>query len=600
VINLSYIESEISRIIEIAEADGIEISEERAFDYLICSLFCYNSINYKENWNKLKSQNITDGSRDGGIDFVYFDDDNGKVIIGQNKYSNNCDVNSVCAEIEKITSTIKSLYNGATTEFSRDMKSKVFNALDSLNEENDGNIEVVFSSLSNFDQIKVRDRIRDKNIFSDLIFYDLDDIEKAIEDLQKDLNVVSEFSFDIDKSKNILNYRSDKYEGSVFNISAVSLKSAFDRFETSGLFNLNNIRRYVKAKNVDEAIKSTILNEKDDFWFKNNGLTIACQDYRFDGNTVKMYNFSIVNGGQTTTLISKNLKDNSRDFYVLCKIVKSTEELNNEDTMRFYNEIAETTNSQKPIQPRDLKSNSPEMILLQKILLKRGYFLEIKRGISAPKKFKEKKLKNDDLAQLYYSFVIQKPGTARSNKKSLFSNNSHYKRIFYQQYGKNPEKIDFIVDLIQLNKRVDETIKKFEDGYSKNALNLEEMNVLSNAKLCIIALIGFIYRVVNQDFDVRNQSVENDLDQFEYGYFISNYHGDDIDEKIEDLLYELIVHINDLYETEYDNQRVTSISNFLKTDKMYQQVILEKFIINLRKGKNLDRLIEEYGVLFKR
>lgn len=596
---MSYIESEISRIIEIAEADGIEISEERAFDYLICSLFCYNSINYKENWNKLKSQNITDGSRDGGIDFVYFDDDNGKVIIGQNKYSNNCDVNSVCAEIEKITSTIKSLYNGATTEFSRDMKSKVFNALDSLNEENDGNIEVVFSSLSNFDQIKVRDRIRDKNIFSDLIFSDLDDIEKAIEDLQKDLNVVSEFSFDIDKSKNILNYRSDKYEGSVFNISAVSLKSAFDRFETSGLFNLN-IRRYVKAKNVDEAIKSTILNEKDDFWFKNNGLTIACQDYRFDGNTVKMYNFSIVNGGQTTTLISKNLKDNSRDFYVLCKIVKSTEELNNEDTMRFYNEIAETTNSQKPIQPRDLKSNSPEMILLQKILLKRGYFLEIKRGISAPKKFKEKKLKNDDLAQLYYSFVIQKPGTARSNKKSLFSNNSHYKRIFYQQYGKNPEKIDFIVDLIQLNKRVDETIKKFEDGYSKNALNLEEMNVLSNAKLCIIALIGFIYRVVNQDFDVRNQSVENDLDQFEYGYFISNYHGDDIDEKIEDLLYELIVHINDLYETEYDNQRVTSISNFLKTDKMYQQVILEKFIINLRKGKNLDRLIEEYGVLFKR
>ena len=598
-INLSYIESEISRIIEIAEADGIEISEERAFDYLICSLFCYNSINYKENWNKLKNQNITDGSRDGGIDFVYFDDDNGKVIIGQNKYSNNCDVNSVCAEIEKITSTIKSLYNGATTEFSRDMKSKVFNALDSLNEENDGNIEVVFSSLSNFDQNKVRDRIRDKNIFSDLIFYDLDDIEKAIEDLQKDLNVVSEFSFDIDKSKNILNYRSDKYEGSVFNISAVSLKNAFDRFETSGLFNLN-IRRYVKAKNVDEAIKSTILNEKDDFWFKNNGLTIACQDYRFDGNTVKMYNFSIVNGGQTTTLISKNLKDNSRDFYVLCKIVKSTEELNNEDTMRFYNEIAETTNSQKPIQPRDLKSNSPEMILLQKILLKRGYFLEIKRGISAPKKFKEKKLKNDDLAQLYYSFVIQKPGTARSNKKSLFSNNSHYKRIFYQQYGKNPEKIDFIVDLIQLNKRVDETIKKFEDGYSKNALNLEEMNVLSNAKLCIIALIGFIYRIVNQDFDVRNQSIENDLDQFEYGYFISNYHGDDIDEKIEDLLYELIVHINDLYETEYDNQRVTSISNFLKTDKMYQQVILEKFIINLRKGKNLDRLIEEYGVLFKR
>ncbi len=598
-IDLSYIKSEINKIIELADSRGDEITEERAFDYLICSLFCYNSIDYRENWHNLTNQNITDGSRDGGIDFVYFDDDNGKVIIGQNKYSENCDVNSVCAEIEKIISTIKAIYNGATTEFSRDMKKKVLNVLDRLTEENEGNIEVIFSSLSNFDQNKVRDRIRDKNIFSDLIFYDVSDIEKVIEDLQKELNVVSEFSFDIDKSKNVLNYRSDKYEGSVFNISAVSLKNAFDRFETSGLFNLN-IRRYVKAKNVDEAIKSTILYEKDDFWFKNNGLTIACQDYIFDGNTVKMYNFSIVNGGQTTTLISKNLKDNSKDFYVLCKIVKSTEELNNRETMRFYNEIAETTNSQKPIQPRDLKSNSPEMIALQKLLLERDYFLEIKRGISAPKKYKDKKLKNDDLAQLYYSFVIQKPGTARSNKRSLFSNNSHYNRIFYQQYGKNPHKIDFLVDLIQLNQRVDESIKKFEDGYSKNALSVEEMNVLSNAKLCIIALIGFIYRVVNQDFDVRNQNIENDLDQFEYGYFISNYHGDDIDEKIEDLLYDLIVHINDLYESEYEKQRVTSISNFLKTDKMYQQVILEKFIINLRKGKNLDRLIEEYGDLFKR
>ena len=85
---MSYIESEISKIIEIADSKGDEISEERAFDYLICSLFCYNSIDYRENWNKLTSQNITDGSRDGGIDFVYFDDDNGKVVIGQNKYSN--------------------------------------------------------------------------------------------------------------------------------------------------------------------------------------------------------------------------------------------------------------------------------------------------------------------------------------------------------------------------------------------------------------------------------------------------------------------------------------------------------------------------------
>lgn len=69
------------------------------------------------------------------------------------------------------------------------------------------------------------------------------------------------------------------------------------------------------------------------------------------------------------------------------------------------------------------------MIQLQKLLGDHGIFLEIKRGISAPKRFK-KKIKNDELAQIIFSFVNQKPGTARSNKRSLFSINKNYNFIF--------------------------------------------------------------------------------------------------------------------------------------------------------------------------
>ena len=35
----------------------------------------------------------------------------------------------------------------------------------------------------------------------------------------------------------------------------------------------------------------------------NNGLTIACNEYKVDGKFIKLYDFSIVNGGQTTNLI---------------------------------------------------------------------------------------------------------------------------------------------------------------------------------------------------------------------------------------------------------------------------------------------------------
>lgn len=81
-------------------------------------------------------------------------------------------------------------------------------------------------------------------------------------------------------------------------------------------------------------------------------------------------------------------------MFLMCKIIKRTEHLETNDSMKFFNNIAEATNSQKPIQPRDLKSNAPEMISLQSLLHDHGIFLEIKRGISAPRSY-ENKIKNE-------------------------------------------------------------------------------------------------------------------------------------------------------------------------------------------------------------
>lgn len=593
------IENEIKKIIELAKIRGEELTEERAFDFLVCALTCYNSLDYSKYWYEIINQNITDGANDGGIDFVFYDDENSKVIIGQNKYSKNCDVNGVVSEIDKINSTIRNFKNNNTSNYSKILKERYLNVIDRLNDENEGNIEIVFASLSSFSIAKVESRVEHNSQYSELLFYSENEIEKIIEDLQTELNVVEEFKFDIDQSKNVLEYRSNNFEGSVLNISANSLKKAYDKYESKGLFNLN-IRRYIKSKSVDDGIINTINHDKDDFWFRNNGLTIACKDYILDGNTVKIYDFSIVNGGQTTTLIAKHLKSVSDDFYVMAKIIKSVEELGSSETMNFFNEIAEATNSQKPIQPRDLKSNAPEMLRLQRLLDEKGYFLEIKRGVVAPRKYGDNKIKNEELAQLIYSFVSQKPGTARSNKKSLFSNNTHYKQIFRQKYGKNPNQVDFLVDLIQLNKRVDNSISKFKNNEAYSNLNIEQLNVLNNSKLAIFALMGFIYRLVNQDFKLDTQKVEEDLEFFEYGKFISNYVDDDVDKLIEKLIFELVEFLTETYKTEFEKGNTTSISNFLKTDKNYTQTILVKYISDLKKRDNLQDLIKYFGGLFKR
>lgn len=605
---VSVIDKEIEKIIEVAKRKEIDFSKEEAFNFLICSIYCYKSLEYDKVWYDIVNQNITDGSNDGGIDFVYYDDDNSKVIIGQNKLSKKCDVNSVSAEIEKIDHTIKCFKKQDTSKYNKNLKARYLNVFDRLNDENEGNIEILFSSLSKFDESKVKSRVENGSSYSELMFLRENDIEKEIQDLETELDVVAEFKFEIDSAKNVLRYNSNNYEGVVINISASSLKKACDQFENKGLLNLN-IRRYIKAKNVDDGILKTINYDKDDFWFKNNGLTIACEDYRFDGKYVVVEKFSIVNGGQTTKLISMGLKSNADDFFVMAKIVKRAEQsiangknkLNTKSqSIDFFNEIAEATNSQKPIQPRDLKSNAPEMIVLQKLLEERGYFLEIKRGVSVPKKFADKRIKNEELAQLIYSFRYQKPGTARSNKKSLFSNNSHYKQIFYLKYSKDPKKVDFLVDLIELNKKVQQAIKNFKANDAYTNMDIDQMNVLNNSNLAVIALMGYIYGLVNKDYKLEDKQVEDNIEKFEFASFLKNYKHDDIDTKIEKLIFELVDFIKELYESEYDKGKVTSISNFLKTDKMYVQIILEKYIIFLKKGKNFDNLIEVYSDLFRR
>ena len=65
------IDAEIKKIIEIGKNHMSSLKEEMAFNYLICAIMCYNTLDYNKIWNDISDDNITDGSYDGGIDFVF-------------------------------------------------------------------------------------------------------------------------------------------------------------------------------------------------------------------------------------------------------------------------------------------------------------------------------------------------------------------------------------------------------------------------------------------------------------------------------------------------------------------------------------------------
>ncbi|MTL60247.1 hypothetical protein GMA70_13730, partial [Turicibacter sanguinis] len=335
---------------------------------------------------------------------------------------------------------------------------------------------------------------------------------------------------------------SENMEGIFVNISSKSLTKIYNKYKDKGLFDLN-IRKYIRNKLVDDSITDTIRNNSENFWFLNNGLTIACDEFSLDGDNIRLYDFSIVNGGQTTNLIGKS--NTEKEFFIPCKIVRNLD--GNDEN--FFSKIAEATNSQKPIQSKDLKSNSPEMRRLKALLKDYKIDLEIKRGDKKlPSSYT--KIKNDELAQIILSFVNQKPGTSRSSKNSLFSNNKYYSLIFKQPYHKSDEKKKFLVDLIDLNTRftyINDKLKK------PGELQVEEQIILKNGKQILFSLFGVVYQLVNNDLTLEELKHDDSLlttRDFPYNSLLSNYTSDDIDSKLTDLIKLLI----NILAKEYDNQ----------------------------------------------
>lgn len=590
---MEIIKHELKKIIEFSEKIGESLSEEQAFNFLILQYFYFNGSDISSKWVDIKSC-ITDGPNDGGIDFVYFDEDNSKIIIGQNKCVKQMSVNESLNEFNKVLRTIKDFELQKTGSYNNRLKEVLQDSLDRLTDENIGNIEFVFSCSSALNKNKVIEKImsNESHMIEQITLNAIEDIETRIELFQSIINKVSEAKLKLDKPKNFLSYQSENMEGIFVNISSKSLTRIYNKYKDKGLFDLN-IRKYIRNKLVDDSITDTIRNNSENFWFLNNGLTIACDEFSLDGDNIRLYDFSIVNGGQTTNLIGKS--NTEKEFFIPCKIVRNLD--GNDEN--FFSKIAEATNSQKPIQSKDLKSNSPEMRRLKALLKDYKIDLEIKRGDKKlPSSYT--KIKNDELAQIILSFVNQKPGTSRSSKNSLFSNNKYYSLIFKQPYHKSDEKKKFLVDLIDLNTRftyINDKLKK------PGELQVEEQIILKNGKQILFSLFGVVYQLVNNDLTLEELKHDDSLlttRDFPYNSLLSNYTSDDIDSKLTDLIKLLINILAKEYDNQYRNGKVTSVSNFFKTDKKYQDDILRKtFIPEFSRTRNYDELME-YASIFKR
>lgn len=201
--------------------------------------------------------------------------------------------------------------------------------------------------------------------------------------------------------------------------------------EYSVLF--DNVRGFVLKSKFNDNILKSLRETPEKFFMYNNGITIIAESIDVEGvngnkkQKIKLNDFQIINGGQTLRTIhnfnkqdDKNISEYLCDSEVLVRIFHSKKENNS------TNKIAEYTNSQNSISPRDLKSLSSEQIELEKYLKEYSIIYSRKSG--------DVGYSDVDIKDIKYKISMEKLGQILTAVKIGPDKSSNHKKLIFTKY----------------------------------------------------------------------------------------------------------------------------------------------------------------------
>ena len=536
---------------------------------------------------------LVDSVKDGGVDALLADpnSETNDLIICQSKFQNTITFDEVRDAVAKMIL----FYNGMSRGEYEIVNAKVQRRFLTLNAEVGDESKVRFVFYTSVQKNGIReDRIQkllsehglDDNNYEIAIYF-ADDIIDEIKEAESRRPTVENGQIVIDLTGNVLYYNDNAV---IVNVSAFSIKELYAVHSTNLL--ARNLRYFIKKREIDSSILDTIKKSPNEFWYKNNGITIICDEFEVSGRIVKLKNFSIVNGGQTTTLLHKSKDINKlKDLYLPCKIIRTIGATEDEKNA-FSLEIAKATNSQKAIKQIDLKSNAPEQIRFGNEMRNVGVFYQTKRGETIPKHYKEEDYKNTDLVEvgkLCLSGIFQLPGTSRSKPSALYSE-KYYNPVF----NADQAKISAIVkELLYIDTYFKTTfISKFDKSKEYSPTASAIIPFAHNSRTICIAFIVFASRyyyksITPADLKIIFEHVGKERAYEEYYYDIFKdisgissilpkkmfENKDQYDEILYKLFETIITAGQQYYSVKKENDSTLNETNFLKKDGNYFAII---------------------------
>jgi len=374
---------------------------------------------------------VIDGGNDRGIDGIFIDDRDNRNDV--HLFQVKC-----VRDFEKSKNNFPSSEVDKVTAFVSDVLNADFKALKGVNPRLDIKIRDLNTSVSksnckifvhfvgNMAPLVIDQLNRIKAVFqrySAVVFemHDLDALSdfflaKRAPNLNRKVRAIDTNFFD----------RSDQnLRGIVCTVSAAEIvnliRSTTDRNTVElGIFD-QNVRVYLKKNNrINSRIIDSALSDSNHmFWYQNNGITITCDKYEVSpvrrSPEIEMVNAQIVNGGQTSNcLFEVGLQNPEKleDILILLRIIET-----NDPDIKYS--IAETTNSQTPINGRDLRSNDRIQKQFEDGFRDIEYFYE--------RKLKQFEHEDPDVrvdalsaAQSYLAYSLGLPEVAKKDRGRIF------------------------------------------------------------------------------------------------------------------------------------------------------------------------------------
>ena len=375
------IDQRVNKILEenqelFPDTDG-ERKKSKAF--LLLGVAAYLDVDIAE-----ATQYITDGGNDGGFDAAYIEEvqeSQLNVVLFQSKYSRKLDNDSNFPSnaVEKAVNTVQCVFDpSANIQLNEKSREKVDEIRSFIL---DGHIPyVTFVMLNNGLSWNQDGQNHIDNAFAgqqqvQFVHFSHNDILNYI---NRSKPIDTQLNFSGKAIQEDFNYK----RVILGRVSVNAIYKLMDEFGDRLLE--KNIRRYLGKNTINEQISHTLLSEskRQNFFFFNNGITMICEKFNYNGLQEKNWNvrinrLQIINGGQTCKTIYQTLREHTDiDFSQVYILVRLYEVSDDEDIVQ---DITYATNSQNPVDFRDLKSNDKIQVLLEGSAKDLGYVYKRKR-----------------------------------------------------------------------------------------------------------------------------------------------------------------------------------------------------------------------------